>query len=210
MIFKIRKDYPVFIGYIGVISLFILTLLSCAIQPVVESFRDPDLDYAPYKTFSFISSSSDKEDKHGEWSLEEKVLFPIVMADMERRGLTYQENKKESDFAVSVVLMDRYKSEYIPQKTIYSTSDTYLFHGKEDSDERFFIFPTRQPITIGGYTEDYFQIYAELNFYDSKTNKKIWKGSGLYHAETYDINIAAPPLISSILNRFRPLPKENK
>jgi len=196
-------------------SALILTLLlaSCTIPPVLESYRDPDLDYAVYKTFTFISRNVDEKGKAKGWSLEEKVLFPIVRADMERRGLTYAEKKEQADFAIDVVVVNRYKSEYIPEKTVHSTSDTYLFNRAEDRPDKqdtFFILPVRQPITYGGYTEEYFQIYAELNFYDTKTEKKIWKGSGIYRADTYDMNVAAPPLISAILDRYRKLPEKKK
>jgi hypothetical protein len=193
-----------------VLALFIS---SCTIPPVVESYRDPDIDYSAYKTFSFISRNVDKKGKAKEWSLEEKVLFPIIRADMESRGLTYTKKKEAADFAIDVEIVNRYKSEYVPERTVHSTSDTYLFHRADDhdgDDDHFFILPLRQPMTYGGYTEEYFQIYAELNFYDRKTEKKIWKGSGLYRADTYDMNIAAPPLISAILDRYRKLPEKKK
>jgi hypothetical protein len=202
--------------FAGIILPFAVSLFftSCAISPVVESFRDPDLDYSAYKTFSLISSYSNKNNKdkrEGDLTLEEKALFKIVRADMEKRGLVYRNSRKESDFAVSVVIVNRYKSEYVPEKTVHASSETYLLHEARDTGaDQFFIFPISRPITYGGYTDEYFQIYAELNFYDSKTNKKIWKGSGLYRAQTYDMGVAAPPLISAILNRFRRLPEEEK
>ncbi len=193
----------------GIVFILALFLSSCTIPPVVESYRDPDLDYKAYKTFSFICADSDKKGKKGEWSLEEKVLFPIVRSAMERRELIYQ--KEGADFNVTVLVVNRRKSEYVPQKTIYSTSNTYVIRSPDQNDgEHFFAFPVQHPVTYGGYTEDYFQIYAELNFFDSKTDKKIWKGSGLYRADTYDTNVAAPPLISAILDLFRKLPQEKK
>jgi hypothetical protein len=217
MISKNKKDYwlsgrsrlwssPIKASSALILALF---LTSCTIPPVVESYRDPDLDYSAYNTFSFISRNVDKKGKAKEWSLEEKVLFPIVRAEMERRGLTYTKKKEEAHFIIDVEIVNRYKSEYVPERTVHSTSDTYLLH-KDDGDDLFFVLPVRQPITYGGYTEEYFQIYAELNFYDRKTEKKIWKGSGLYRADTYDMNVAAPPLISAILDRYRKLPEKKK
>jgi hypothetical protein len=217
MISKNNKDYRLsgrsrlWFSPIKACSALILALFisSCTISPVVESFRDPDLDYAAYKTFAFMSRHVDDKGKTKEWSLEEKVLFPIVRADMERRGLTYTEKVDEASFTIDVVIVNRYKSEYVPEKTVHTTSDTYLLH-RDNGDELFFVLPVRQPITYGGYTEEYFQIYGELNFYDRKTEKKIWKGSGLYRADTYDMNVAAPPLISAILDRYRKLPEKKK
>lgn len=214
MIFPISNYYSLFgrSGLRGIISVLLLALFGCVIPPTVESFRDPDLDYSVYKTFSFISNNpANKDQSKGGWDLEEKVFFPIIRADMERRGLSYSAKRGESDFAVNAIIVNRYKTEYVPQKTFYSTSDTYLFRQSGDNNEdNLFILPIRQPITYGGHTQEYFQIYAELNFFDSKTEKKIWKGSGIYNAETYDINVAAPPLISAILERFRKLPKEKE
>lgn len=217
MISKNKKDYRrnsrsrLGISLFSAYSALILALFisSCTIPPVVESYRDPDIDYSTYKTFAFLSRNVDKKGKTKDWSLEEKVLFPIVRADMEKRGLTYTKKKEEADFTIDVIIVNRYKSEYVPEKTVHSTSDTYLLHQGDDND-LFFVLPVRQPITYGGYTEEYFQIYAELNFYDRKTEKKIWKGSGLYRADTYDMNIAAPPLISAILDRYRKLPEKKK
>ncbi len=188
--------------------IFILALSGCTIPPTVESFRDPDLDYSVYKTFSFVSNNpANKGQSEAELNLEEKVFFTIIRAATGKRGLSYSSKGDESDFIVNAMIVNRYKTEYVPQKTIYSTSDTYLFR-RDEEDDNLFILPIRQPITYGGHTQEYFQIYAELNFFDRKTNKKIWKGSGIYNAETYDMNVAAPPLISAILERFRKLPKE--
>ncbi len=212
MIFANSKHYSVLgrSGLRGIISVLLLALFGCTIPPTVESYRDPDLDYSVYKTFSFISNNpANKDQSRSGWSLEEKVFFPIIRADMERRGLSYSPKGEESDFIVNAMIVNRYKTEYVPQKTYYATSDTYLFR-RDSDDDNLFILPIRQPITYGGHTQEYFQIYAELNFFDSKTNKKIWKGSGIYNAETYDINVAAPPLISAVLERFRKLPKEKE
>jgi hypothetical protein len=212
MIFAKNNYYSVLgrSGLRGIISVLLLALFGCTIPPVVESYRDPDLDYSVYKTFSFVSDNPEKKNRaEHEWSLEEKVLFPIVRSDMGRRGLSYQE--EGADFTVTVRIANREKSEYVPQRTVYSTSDTYLLRTPDEQQgEHFFVFPVSQPVSYGGYTEYYFQIYAELNFFDSKTGKKIWKGSGLYRADTYDMKIAAPPLISAILERFRKLPKEKQ
>ena len=193
-----------------IISLLIPVLFfaSCVVRPVVESYRDPDVDYTVLKTFSFVSAHTDKKGQTEEWSLEEKALFPIVRADLERRGFTYQGKIDDSDFIVTAMVANRYKSEYVPEKTIYPTSDYYIFRQDKDDDKEIrVIAPARMPYTYGGYREDYFLTYAELNFYDSKTKKKIWKGSGLCRMDTYDVHVVAPPLISAILDRFRTLPE---
>lgn len=192
----------------GMVLVLALFLSSCVIQPVVESYRDPDVDYKKYKTFTLISNYPNKK-KEG--VLEEKLLFSIVRTNMEKRGFSYRKKKEDSDFSVKVVFANRYVSDYIQEKTIYSANEYYVFQRSEnDERETHIIAPIRMPQTYGGYREDYFQVYAEINFYDSKTDRKIWKGSGLYRAETYDKNITAPPLISTILDRFRKLLKIKK
>ncbi|GEM_PF-2920526 len=185
--------------------LLLIQLPGCAtyifLDPVVQIYDDPDLNYSQYKRFTIHPLAGSEAAKELNPLLEKQILS-IVKEEMEQKGFEYTEDKEKADFVLIMQLSNEFKETYVPpQTTLYPVFSSGHVGGEYFSSST--LVPTTQP----GYFRGYYYPTISINFIDAasfKDNqvKLIWSAVGANVTSLSDIRYYAPDIIYGIVDRL--------
>jgi len=172
-------------------------------NPATEIFRDPEVDFSKYKTFSVFPASLLSKSKEVQNEIRDKQLLFSLRNYFESRGYKFVELGKSPDMLVTMLAASEYKEKYIPPQqvivpmftpgySIYSSTDhsgqfnygpigslpNYGSYRGQSSTSTYVPGQTSyHSMTLGGYYQGYNYPSISIAALDNKTGKVIWKGS---------------------------------
>ncbi len=141
-----------------VLLLAVLVLTACATTPKTYSNIDTSIDFAQYKTFSYLSELA--TDRSGYESLESSFLKAAVTREMEQRGFSYAD---ESDLKINFNINTKEK---VYSRATPSIGGYYGYRGSYYG-------------AWGGYetrVEQYTEGTLNIDVVDANSNKLVWEG----------------------------------
>lgn len=183
-------------------------------EPLIQNFKDPDVDLSQCNTFTIMRASdvtdSEIEQPFGN-KLLEKEMQCLVRNDLELWGYVYVEPNQKPDFIVVVTGSNEYKTSYIPPQAI--TLPTYIprstvkinstINGTVNIDGSYGRYSqsgtsttnlpgqwTTQTYQIPGRQIGNFYPCISFNAYDGKTGKSIWYCCGVGISKNPDIRVS--------------------
>jgi len=190
--------------------------------PSTSSFKDPDVQFESYNTFSVFPLSLISEENKMNPILERQLLFSIRNV-IEAKGYKFVQIDQKPDFLVTAGADAKYKENYVPPSSItlpfWMPGKTITTYGNSfgnfnssygwgtwsgSSKETTYIpgYMTTRTYARPGYTIGHFYPAAVIQVYDSKTLKNVWMGSGAGTSDNPDIRISGQFVLFSILKDF--------
>ena len=172
-----------------------LLLTACASSPNTFSNADPDVDFSQYKTFGYFSTLSTDNAQYQ--SLVSNFLKVAVAQELDKRGLTHEEENPELRVNFYINTKDKIKTRQVPTAGAY--------YGYRD--------PFYDPwVGYGGYetrVDQYTEGTLNIDVVDVATNKLVWEGSitgRLTEKDVSNLEQTVDEAVAAVMNNFPILP----
>ena len=144
----------------------VLLLTACASTPNTFSNADPDVDFAQYQTYGYFPTLSTDNAQYQ--SMVSNFLKVAVAQELDKRGLTYDEEAPQLRVNFFINTKDKIKTRSVPSMGMgggyYDYRDPFY-----DSWGGYGGYETR----VTQYTEG----TLNIDVVDAATNKLVWEGS---------------------------------
>lgn len=144
----------------------VLLLTACASSPNTFSNADPDVDFAQYKTYGYFPTLSTDTAQYQ--SMVSSFLKVAVAQELDKRGLTYDEEAPQLRVNFFINTKDKIKTRSVPTMGMgggyYDYRDPFY-----DSWGGYGGYETR----VTQYTEG----TLNIDVVDIASNKLVWEGS---------------------------------
>jgi hypothetical protein len=199
-----------------------LAPLAHLVDPVVHTYRDPELDVTSYSTFAIVPASSISKDTHLSGLLEKQILFSL-RSGLETRGYRFVSSAEAADFIVTIDGFSEYREKYIPPQLVtvpvwtpgrtitHTGSDFGTIYGKRGSAtyQGTYSGETRVPGHLGyqtqarpGYTVGAHYPSVMVLAYDLKKQRMVWEGSSTGATTNSDLRISSQLLLAKSLEQL--------
>ncbi len=176
----------------------VLLLASCASSPNTFSNADPDVDFALYRTYGYFPTLSTDTEQYQ--SMVSNFLKVAVAQELDKRGLTYDEEAPQLRVNFFINTKDKIKTRTVPTMGMgggyYDYRDPFY-----DSWGGYGGYETR----VDQYTEG----TLNIDVVDTATNKLVWEGSVVGKLTDKDIRNMEQTVdeaVAAVMNGFPILP----
>ena len=208
-----------------------LTPIGLKIEPTITSYKDPEINFDKYYTFSILTTSDLTTESNA--ILNKQMAF-FVRNIFESNGYKYVEKSKNPDMIVLLLAKSQYGETYIPPQIasvpvyIPGTTSTTFNYGYGNVNANAYdnygnsaygygdwnssgISQTTTPgyvtsqnvVTPAQVVGNYFPTVT-VAIYGGKSNKSIWTSTGAGTSDNPDLRISSQMVIFKILNAFPP------
>jgi hypothetical protein len=178
-----------------------LVLASCATGPNVRTSAAPGVDFASYRTFSFMTPLS--TDRAGFHTLVSQQIVASARREMEIRGFEFVANPDQADMLVNVHthVADQLRVRSVPDPWMGST---YWHH------RRGFYQPwpghSRWPAPSRVEVDQFSEGRLNIDLIDRSRNTLVWEGVATKRLSQRTMNDLGPAIDSAIHDVFGQFP----
>jgi hypothetical protein len=178
-----------------------LVLASCATGPNVRTSAAPGVDFASYRTFSFMTPLS--TDRAGFHTLVSQQIVASARREMEIRGFEFVANPDQADMLVNVHthVADQLRVRSVPDPWMGST---YWHH------RRGFYQPwpghSRWPAPSRVEVDQFSEGRLNVDLIDRSRNTLVWEGVATKRLSQRTMNDLGPAIDSAIHDVFGQFP----
>lgn len=191
---------------LGLVCLLaVLTLAGCATGPNVRSNAAPGVDFAGYRTFSFLSPLS--TDRAGFHTLVSQQVVYSARRELEVRGFEFVANPDQADMLVNV------HTHVAEQLRVRTTPDpwvgtSYWNHRRG----RYQPWPghTRWPAPNRVEVDQFSEGRLSVDLIDRSRNMLVWEGVASKRLTQRTMNDLGPAIDSAMHDVFRQFPVQPK
>lgn len=169
--------------------LLFVFLYSCSNITVTADY-DKEIDFAQYKTFSFLKWRDDNNKLINDF--DKARLMKAVKAEMTDRNYTFQQSGGDLAVSIYVILED---------KTAYNSyTDYYGRYGYYYGTPWGWGGPARTTVTKYNYTQG----TVIFNVFDAKQKKLIWQGTAIGEIDNNPANKEKniPKVVKETFNKY--------
>ena len=176
----------------------VLLLTACASAPNTFSNADPAVDFGQYKTYGYFPTLSTDTEQYQ--SMVSSFLKVAVAQELDKRGLTYDEEAPQLRVNFFINTKDKIKTRSVPTMGMgggyYDYRDPFY-----DSWGGYGGYETR----VTQYTEG----TLNIDVVDAATNKLVWEGSvvgRLTEKDVRNMEQTVDEAVGFVMNGFPILP----
>ena len=186
-------------GLLGLLGA--LVLASCATTPTVRSESAPNVDFAGFRTFSFVSPLS--TDRAGYHTLVSQQVMSSARRELEVRGLEFVPNPDQADLLVNV------HAHVAEQLRVRSTPDPWI--GASYWNHRRGRYQpwgghTRWPAPSRVEVDQFSEGRLSVDLVDRSRNTLVWEGVATKRLTQRTMNDLGPALDGAIHDVFARFP----
>jgi len=186
-------------GLLGLFAAFVLA--SCATTPTVRTGSAPNVDFAGFRTFSFVSPLS--TDRAGFHTLVSQQIMSSARRELEVRGLEFVANPDQADMLVNV------HAHVAEQLRVRSTPDPWVgrsYWNHRSGRYQPWAGHNRWPAPSRVEVDQFSEGRLSVDLIDRSRNTLIWEGVATKRLRQRTMNDLGPAIDGAIHDVFAQFP----